>query len=64
MAITFPTIRQLTSSSFPFSQDVPLGKLHYRALEKDETIALRKAYGNFDKIVAKISVKNIDELNW
>ena len=67
MATTFPTTRQLASvigsviSLFPA---VPLGKLHYRALEKDKTVALKKTSGNFDKIVAKISVKAIDELNW
>ena len=67
MAATLPTIRQLTFvigpviSLFPA---VPLGKLHFIAFEKDKTIVLKKAYGNFDKIVAKISVKAINELNW
>ena len=67
MATIFPTIRQLGSvigsviSLFPA---VPLGKLHYRALEKDKTVPLNKASGNFDKTVAKISVKAIAELNW
>ena len=43
MATTFPTIRRLASvigsviSLFPA---IPLGKLHYRALEKDKTVAL------------------------
>ena len=44
MATTFATIRQL-ASLFPA---VPLGKLHYRVLEKDRTAALNKASGNFD----------------
>ena len=67
IATSFPTIRQLASvmgsliSLFPA---VPLGKLHYGDLEKDKTVALSKASGNFDKIFAKISVKAIDELNW
>ena len=67
MATTFPTTRQLASvigsviSLFPA---VPLRKLHYRALEKDKTVALKKTSGNFDKFVARISVKAIDELNW
>ena len=67
MATTFPTIRRLASvigsviSLFPA---IPLGKLHYRALEKDKTVALKKASGNFDKIVEKISVEAIGELNW
>ena len=66
MATTFPTIRQLASVIgsviFLFSA-VPLGKLHYTALEKHKTVALNKASGNFDKIAVKISVKAI-ELNW
>ena len=59
MATTFPTIRQLASlidsviSLFP---PVPLGKLPYRVL--------KTASGNFDKIVANISVKAVEELNW
>ena len=67
MTTTFLTIRQLASvrgfviSLFPA---VPLGKLHYRALEKGKAVALKNASGNFDKIVANISVKAIDELNW
>ena len=67
MATTFPATRQLASvigsviSLFPA---VPLGKLHYRTLEKDKIVALKKASGNFDKIVSKISVKASDELNW
>ena len=66
MATTFPTIRQLASvigSVISLSPTVPLEKLHYRTLEKDKTIALKKASGDFDKIVAKISVKAINELN-
>ena len=67
MAITFSTIRQLASvigsviSLFPA---VPLEKLHYRAFDKEKTVALKKASGNFDKTAAKISVKAIDKLNW
>ena len=37
--------------------------IHYRALEKDKTVDLKKSSGNFDKIVEKISVKEFDELN-
>ena len=48
---------------FQFSA-VPLEKLHYRALEKDKAVALKKASGNFDKIITNISIKAIDELNW
>ena len=67
MATTFPTIRQLASvigSVIFLFPAVLLEKLHYRALEKDKTGALKKASGNFDKIVAKIIVKAIEELNW
>ena len=67
MAATFPAIRQLasvTGSVISFFPTVPLEKLHYRALEKDKAVALKKASGNFDKIITNISIKAIDELNW
>ena len=38
MATTFPTIRQLASIT-SLCPAVPLGKLQYRALEKDKTVA-------------------------
>ena len=63
----FPTIRQLASvigSVIFLFPAVLLGKLHYRALEKDKSVALKKASGYFDKVVAKIVVKAIEELNW
>ena len=37
--------------------------MHYRALEIDKIAAPKKAFGNFDKNVAQISVKAIAELN-
>ena len=67
MGTTFPTIRQLASvidSVIFLFPAVALGKLHYRALENDKTVALKKASENFDKTVGKIMVKCIEELNW
>ena len=63
MATTFPTIRLWAFvigpviSLFPA---VPLGKLHFIAFEKDKSIVFKKAYGNFDKILAKNNVKAIN----
>ena len=63
----FPTIRELASvigsviSLFPA---IPFGKLHYRALEKDKTNALKKFAGNFDKQISQISYKASMELHW
>ena len=62
-----PTIRLLVSvvgsviSLFPA---IPFGKLHYRALEKDKTNALKKFAGNFDKQISRISYKASMELHW
>ena len=42
----------------------PFGKLHYRALEKDKTNALKKFAGNFDKQISQISYKASMELHW
>ena len=50
MAATFPTVRRLASvigSVIFLFPAVPLGKLHYRALEKDKTVALKKESENF-----------------
>ena len=63
----FPTIRELASvigsviSLFP---SIQFGKLHYRALEKDKTNALKKFAGNFDKQISQISYKASMELHW
>ena len=62
-----PKIRELASvigsviSLFPA---IPFGKLHYRALEKDKTNALKKFAGNFDKQISQISYKASMELHW
>ena len=62
-----PTIRKFASvidsviSLFPA---IPFGKLHYRALEKDKTNALKKFAGNFDKQISQISYKASMELHW
>ena len=42
----------------------PFGKLHYRALEKDKTNALKKFAGNFDKQISQINYKASIELRW
>ena len=57
MATTFPTIRQLASvigSVISLSPTVPLGKLHYRALEKDKTISLKRHQGILIKLLQKL----------
>ena len=43
---------------------IPFGKLHYRALEKDKTDALKKFAGNFDKQISQIGYKASMELPW
>ena len=69
MATTFPAISLLPSvmslngSVISLFLAVSLGKLHYRALEKDKTVALKQASRNVDKIVEKVSVK-ATKLNW
>ena len=61
------TIRELVSvigsviSLFPA---IAFGKLHYRALEKDKTNALKKFAGNFDKQISQINYKASMELHW
>ena len=66
LSISTPTIQQLSSiiesviSLFPA---IPLGRLHYRALEREKNSLLRKAGGNFDvkmnslKLVSAIFIK-------
>ena len=62
-----PTIRELASvigsviSLFPA---IPFGKLHYRALEKDQTNALKNFAGDFDKQISQISYKASMERHW
>ena len=62
-----PTIRELASVigsvilRFPA---IPFGKLHYKALEKDKTNALKKVAGHFDKQISQISYKASTELHW
>ena len=46
-----PTIRQLSSiigSAISLFPAIPLGRLHYRVLEREKMSLLRKAGGNFD----------------
>ena len=68
MTATLPTIRQLASiiySVITLFLAVHLGKLHYKALDKDKTVVYKETSGNFSKTVSNnISVKAIDELNW
>ena len=55
-----PTIRKLSSvtgsviSLFPA---ITFDKLHYRALEKYKTTALKTFTGNFDKQISQVSYK-------
>ena len=62
-----PTIGELASvigliiSLFPA---IPFGKLHYRALEKDKTNALKRFIGSFDKQISQISYNLSMELHW
>ena len=65
--ISAPTIRQLSSiigsviSLFPA---IPLGRLHYRALEREKNSLLRKAGGNFDVKINSLNEFVKDDLNW
>ena len=62
-----PTIRQLSSivgsviSLFPA---IPLGRLHYRVLEREKISLLRKAGGNFNVKINSLNEFVKDELNW
>ena len=65
--IAAPAIRQLSSivgsviSLFPA---IPLGRLHYRVLEREKMSLLRKAGGNFDVKINSLNEFVKDELNW
>ena len=67
MSIAAPTISQLSSivgsviSLFPA---IPLGRLHYRVLEREKISLLRKAGGNFDVKINLLNEFVKDELNW
>ena len=67
LSISTPTIQQLSSiigsvtSLFPA---IPLGRLHYRALEREKNSLLRKAGGNFDVKINSLNEFVKDELNW
>ena len=67
LSISAPTIRQLSSiigsviSLFPA---IPLGRLHYRALEREKNSLLRKAGGNFDVKINSLNEFVKDDLNW
>ena len=54
-----PTITELVpviGSVISLFPAIPFGKLHYRALEKDKTNALKKVAANFDKQISQISM--------
>ena len=62
-----PTIRELASvigSVISLFSAIPFGKLHYRALEKDKSNALKKFAGNFDKQISQVRYKASMELHW
>ena len=67
LSISAPTIRQLSSiigsviSPFPA---IPLGRLHYRALEREKIFLLRKAGDNFDVKINSLNEFVKDDLNW
>ena len=43
---------------------IPLGRLHYRVLEREKISLLRKAGGNFDVKINSLNEFVKDELNW
>ena len=62
-----PTIRELASvigSVISLFSAIPFDKLHYRALEKDKSNALKKFAGNFDKQISQVRYKASMELHW
>ena len=62
-----PTIRELASvigSVISLFSAIPFGKLHYRALEKDKSNALKKFAGNFDQQISQVRYKASMELHW
>ena len=62
-----PTIRKLASvvgsviSIFPA---IPLGKLHYRALEKEKISLLKEKCGNYEAKILSLNKHAIEDLKW
>ena len=62
-----PTTRQLasvTSSCISLFPNLPLGKLHYRNLEKEKTKALKLHQENFNPKLGRLNSLAVQELHW
>ena len=61
------TTRQLASvigSCISLFPTLPLGKLHYRNLEKEKTKALKLHQGNFNPKQGTLNSLTVQELHW